>query len=108
MLRLVPLQLAHAPLLLLPKGSRVSILSHSIRKDHAMVRDTLRSIVAFDAHPYVFVVLAHDASMDGEDERGGGIVSWYSASANEWKAKNMKEAVRWMLLEPKNPTYRWG
>jgi hypothetical protein len=73
-----------------------------------MAQVTLQSIVAFDAHPDVFVVLAHDTSMDGEDECGGGIVPWYPASVNEWKAKNLKEAVRWKFLETNNPIYRWG
>lgn len=80
----------------------------SIHHDHAAAMETLKKVLVFDADPDVFVVLSHDNSMDGEDLRGGGIVPWYPATANEWKAKGVKEAVRWKFLEHNNPTHRWS
>jgi hypothetical protein len=80
----------------------------SIHQDHDLAMETYKSMLAFDANPDVFVVLSHDESMDGEDRRGGGIVPWYPAAVNEWKARQVKEAVRWKFLERNNPMYRWG
>jgi hypothetical protein len=79
----------------------------SIHHDHDMAVLILQKIIEFDAHPEVLVVLAHDISMDGADERGDGEVPWFPDEINRWKELGVKEAVRWKFLEKTNGAYRW-
>lgn len=49
----------------------------------------------FDAHPDVFVILAHDGSLLET-------IDMFPKSLNAWKEKGWKEKVMWAFLEEKN------
>jgi hypothetical protein len=89
------------PFLAVPKKEE------SVHHDHDVAVGTYERLLEFDAHPDVFVVLSHDCSMDGKDGKGDGAVPWFPEVINGWKAKGVKEAVRWLYLEPGNQAFRW-
>jgi len=54
----------------------------------------------FDAHPDVWVVLAHDTSLQGT-------IELFPATLNQWKEKRWKERVIWAFLEENGPAFRF-
>ena len=60
--------------------------------DPPTAQESVDKLEEFDAHPDVFVCVAHDGGLLP-------IVDWFpSASINEWKAKGWKERSRWGFL----------
>ncbi|KAI3319513.1 beta-lactamase-like protein [Xylariaceae sp. AK1471] len=57
-----------------------------------LARDVLTKVQAFDADPNVFVVAAHDLTLQGT-------VEFFPATANNWKAKGWKEKIRWQFVK---------
>lgn len=55
-------------------------------------RSTIRKLQAFDADPNIFVVAAHDESLES-------VIDVFPRSANGWKLKGWKERGRWLFLE---------
>ncbi|KAL8646097.1 MAG: hypothetical protein Q9210_006322 [Variospora velana] len=53
-------------------------------------KETLRKISELDAQDNVFVVLAHDTSLEGQIDR-------YPASINGWMEKGVKARTRWLF-----------
>lgn len=56
----------------------------------AQAKETLRKIVELDAQKNVFVVLAHDTSLEGQ-------IDLYPTSANKWMEKGWKRRTRWLF-----------
>jgi hypothetical protein len=83
------------------------IKEFSIHHDYDAAVKTIQKVIEFDTHPDVFVVLSHDGSLDGKDGKGGGVVPWFPEEINDWKEKNVKEAVRWKFLDKESSTFRW-
>lgn len=60
-------------------------------KDPVLARSTIRKTQALHSSPFIFVALAHDASIDG-------IVPLYPEKLNGWKATGLKSNVRSEVL----------
>lgn len=84
------------PLLSLPP-----IGSQSAYHDREVSLDTLQKLARLDAHPDVFLLLAHDASLDG-------IIELFPENVNGWKAQGLKEKVAWSFIDPESKTFRFG
>jgi len=54
----------------------------------------------FDAHPDVFVLLAHDQSL-------GDIIELFPASLNGWRERGWKKEAMWAFLDERNPAFRF-
>lgn len=77
--------------LLAPKATNYADLEKS-KESIALVATN------FDAHPDVFVLLAHDTSLED-------VVEAFPASLNQWKEKGWKERVVWAFLEEDGPAF---
>ncbi|KAL8724682.1 MAG: hypothetical protein Q9166_007816 [cf. Caloplaca sp. 2 TL-2023] len=53
-------------------------------------RETLRKIMELDAQDNVFVLLAHDTSLDGQ-------IAMFPESIDGWMAKGVKKRTRWLF-----------
>jgi hypothetical protein len=72
----------------------------SIHHNDDDARKTVEAIRAFDAHPDIFVIIAHDRSM-------GDILPLFPEEATGWKAKGWKEKAFWAFLTESNASFRW-
>ncbi|KAH9935468.1 uncharacterized protein B0H18DRAFT_1101223 [Fomitopsis serialis] len=80
----------------------------AVHHDWDRARDTLEVVRALDARPDVWVILAHDGSLDADVKGvGEGRVRWLPEEANAWKAEGVKEHLRWKYLEKGNQANRW-
>ncbi|KAJ7784552.1 beta-lactamase-like protein [Mycena metata] len=64
-------------------------------------RASIAKMGDFDANEDVFVVLAHDATLED-------VVGPFPTVLNEWKAKGWKERVIWSFLEEGNASFRFN
>ncbi|KAJ5435851.1 hypothetical protein N7445_006736 [Penicillium cf. griseofulvum] len=55
-------------------------------------RDTIEAVQRLDSDPNVFVVAAHDTSLQG-------ILDFFPSRANDWKEKGLKEKGHWLFLQ---------
>lgn len=69
-------------------------------EDMDVAKRTAACVQAFDAHPDVLVLLAHDGSL-------GGVIETFPSSVDGWKEKGWKEPAAWAFLEPGNAVNRW-
>ena len=53
-------------------------------------QETIRKIMDLDAQDHVFVVLTHDASLEGE-------MAFFPETINSWMEKGVKERTRWLF-----------
>lgn len=53
--------------------------------------ETTGKVQRFDAHPEVFVVIAHDDTLKG-------VVDFFPLGANAWKEKKWADTARWRFL----------
>ncbi|TFK48513.1 Metallo-hydrolase/oxidoreductase [Heliocybe sulcata] len=70
----------------------------SVYVDSSIATESIRKLGAFDAHPDVLVLLAHDASVQD-------VVNYWPEKANNWKQEGWKEK-RWGFLEKGNRAWR--
>lgn len=77
-------------------SSRTRPLLHPKATNYADLEQSKASIETlaenFDAHPDIFVVLAHDTSLEG-------VIDLFPGSLNDWQEKGWKERVMWSFLE---------
>lgn len=53
---------------------------------------TIQKIIDMDAQDHVFVVLTHDASLQGE-------MAFFPETINSWMGKGAKERTRWLFCK---------
>ncbi|KAH7927167.1 hypothetical protein BV22DRAFT_1032176 [Leucogyrophana mollusca] len=82
------------PLLSIPTGP-------SFYVDRDTSQASLEKLEVFDAHPDVFVLIAHDASLDG-------VVAMFPESMNNWKALSWKEKATWAFVAKGNRAFRFN
>lgn len=82
------------PLLALPSGP-------SAYEDRETSIVSQAKLAKLDASPDVFVVLAHDGSLDG-------ILELFPESLNGWKEKGWKERSVWAFIEEGNRAFRFN
>lgn len=56
----------------------------------AQAQETIGKIIDVDAQDNVFVVLTHDASLEGE-------MPFFPKTINSWMEKGVKERTRWLF-----------
>ena len=62
-----------------------------LNHDPHLAIESARKMQRFDADPDVFVVIAHDDTLEG-------VVDFFPRDANTWKEKDWAEKVRWKFL----------
>lgn len=67
-------------------------LSPVMLSDPAAAQETVRKITELDAAENIFVILAHDGSLKGH-------IDFFPLAINEWRAKGLKSATRWLFCE---------
>ncbi|KAL1710574.1 hypothetical protein EV121DRAFT_251352 [Schizophyllum commune] len=67
----------------------------------AAPRKTLQKLLAFDAHPDILVVIAHDLTLVGH-------LPLFPKTINDWKKDGLKEKVTWASFEPGNRAFRYS
>ena len=55
-------------------------------------QETIQKIIDMDAQDHVFVVLTHDASLQGE-------MAFFPETINSWMEKGAKERTRWLFCK---------
>ncbi|KAK7026511.1 hypothetical protein VNI00_015591 [Paramarasmius palmivorus] len=60
-----------------------------------------RALGELDAHPDVFVICAHDASLVG-------VIDLFPKTLDDWKEKGWKEKVLWAFMEESNRAFRFN
>ena len=53
--------------------------------------ETIDTLAAFDADPDIFVIVAHDSSLEG-------VIDMFPESVDHWKSRGWKDATRWKFL----------
>ncbi|KII92268.1 hypothetical protein PLICRDRAFT_102470 [Plicaturopsis crispa FD-325 SS-3] len=85
------------PLLCFPKPGT----GDTVHEDPPRAAESIGKLAAhFDAQPNVFVVVAHDVSLEG-------IIDLFPASLNAWKENGWKERGTWAFLDKKNKAFRF-
>ncbi|KAL1736208.1 beta-lactamase-like protein [Schizophyllum commune] len=70
-------------------------------EDPPTARKTLQKLLAFDAHPDILVVIAHDLTLVGH-------LPLFPKTINDWKKDGLKEKVTWASFEPGNRAFRYS
>lgn len=60
-------------------------------RDIPLVKETIGKMIELDGRDDVFVVIAHDGSLQNR-------IEFFPESANGWKSKGWKEDTRWKFL----------
>ncbi|KAI0015268.1 MpaD/MpaE fusion protein [Xylariomycetidae sp. FL0641] len=67
-------------------------VSHALFPDHKAAMETVRNITELDAADNIFVILAHDESIQGH-------IDLFPSSINDWKAKGTRSKTRWLFCK---------
>lgn len=60
--------------------------------DHTAAKETVRKMVELDAADNIFVILAHDESIRDH-------IDLFPKAINDWKAKGLRSATRWLFCK---------
>lgn len=72
----------------------------TVYHDPETARQSITKLQAFDAHPDVLVIIAHDVSLLP-------LLSFFpEGSLDDWKASGLKEKGRWAFVSSENPGFR--
>ena len=83
------------------EGPMLDIAEHGVHENPAAAREAVQKMLPFDAHPDVFVVIAHDQTLVGH-------LPLFPEAINGWKKAGLKEKVAWSSFEPKNAAWRYS
>ncbi|KAF9267230.1 Metallo-hydrolase/oxidoreductase [Marasmius fiardii PR-910] len=79
------------PLLTVPHGP-------SVYTDRERSIESQKTLGLLDAHPDVFVIIAHDTTLVG-------VISLFPDRLDDWKEKGWKEKAVWSFVDPKNKAF---
>ncbi|KAJ7647116.1 beta-lactamase-like protein [Roridomyces roridus] len=79
----------------------VSDLPDSFYEFPVTAQVSLEKLATFDADPDIFVVVAHDASLQST-------LPLFPASLNNWKEANLKESTVWTFANTSNPAFAFS
>ncbi|KAL1736209.1 hypothetical protein EV714DRAFT_242621, partial [Schizophyllum commune] len=83
------------------EGPMLDIAEHGVHENPAAAREAVQKMLPFDAHPDVFVVIAHDQTLVGH-------LPLFPEAINDSKKTGLKEKVAWSSFEPKNAAWRYS
>lgn len=80
---------------------QVTTTAPYVHHDPHQARSSLSHVQLLDGDEDVFVILAHDTTLEGT-------MKFFPEEVNEWKEGGWKEKTAWKFLEKGNPAYRFG
>ncbi|KAF8189915.1 beta-lactamase-like protein [Mycena galopus ATCC 62051] len=79
----------------------LEVTNPGVHADPSAARLSIASLGTFDAHPDIFVMLAHDESLLD-------VVGPFPRVVDAWKEAGWKEKLTWEFVNEKNPAWRFG
>ncbi|KAJ6517365.1 beta-lactamase-like protein [Mycena vitilis] len=76
----------------------VSDLPDSLYADPVTTQISLEKMSTFDADPDIFIVIAHDASLENH-------IPFFPESLNDWQATHLKENTVWNFVDRGSPAF---